>query len=217
MQRILFFLLLSIATLSAQAQSETQTLLGKGSIKSWGLMISPTFQTASIYGETALFSQMKVGAVLNGNWTIGAFSGVTPLEIYPAGLQNQFALPTDFRLYTGGGFVEYRVQPTKLLHLAFPLAVGGILNDMDDRDWNGGFERDDDGEDYRLFVEPGLNLELNLHKFARLYAGLSYRFHGNSLYSAGPVVPATGDYLLVNAGLKLGIFDFKDVKRKKKD
>lgn len=217
MQRILFFLLLSIATFSAHAQSETQTLLGKGKVNSWGVMISPSLQTASIYGETALFTQMKAGVVVNGNWTIGAFSGVTPVELFPAGLQSQFARPTDFRLYTGGGFVEYRVQPTKLLHLAFPLAVGGIMNDMDDRDWNGGFDLNDDGEDYRLFVEPGVNLELNLHKYARLYAGLSYRFHGNSIYTEGLAVPATGDYLLVNGGIKLGIFDFKDVKRKKKD
>jgi hypothetical protein len=214
MQRILF-LLLAIATFSAQAQSETQTLLGKGKLNSWGLMISPSLQTANVYGETALFTQMKVGAVLNGNWTIGAFSGVNPLELYPAGLQAQFARPTDFRLYTGGGFVEYRVQPTKLLHLAFPLAIGGVLNDMDDRDWNGNVDLNDDGEDYRIFVEPGVNLELNLHKYARLYTGLSYRFHGNSVYSEGLSVPFTGDYLLINAGLKFGIFDFKDIKKKK--
>lgn len=214
MKRI-FFLLLALSTFSVQAQTETKTLLGKGSVKSWGVMISPSIQTANIYGETTLFTQMKAGAVLNGNWTFGAFSGVTPLEIYPAGLQAQFARPTDFRLYTGGAFVEYRVQPTQLLHLAFPLAIGGIMTDMDDRDWNGGFDMDDDGEDYRLFVEPGLNLELNLHKYARLYAGLSYRFHGNSIYNEGLAVPATGDYLLVNAGLKLGIFDFKDIKKKK--
>lgn len=211
----IFLLFACLATFTTQAQTETQTLFGKGSVKNWGVMISPSLQTASIYGETALFTQMKAGVVLNGNWTLGAFSGVTPLELYPAGLQAQFARPTDFRLYTGGGFVEYRVQPTKLLHLAFPLAIGGIMNDMDDRDWNGGFDLDDDGEDYRLFVEPGVNLELNLHKYARLYAGLSYRFHGNSLYTEGLAVPATGDFLLVNAGLKLGIFDFKDIKKKK--
>lgn len=216
MKRILF-LLLAIATFSAQAQSETQTLLGKGGPKSWGVMLSPSLQTASIYGETALFLQMKGGVVINGNWTLGAFGGVTPFELYPASLQPRFAQPTDFRLYTGGGFAEYRIQPTKLLHLAFPLAVGGIVNDMDDRDWSNGIDFDDDGEDFRLFVEPGVNLELNLHKYARLYAGLSYRFHGNSVYNEGLAVPATGDYLLVNGGIKLGIFDFKDVKRKKKD
>lgn len=215
MQRILF-LLLALTTFSVQAQTETQTLLGKDGPKSWGVMLSPSLQTASIYGETALFTQMKAGVVLNGNWTLGAFGGVTPLEIFPAGLQAQFARPTDFRLYTGGAFAEYRIQPTKLLHLAFPLAVGGIVNDMDDRDWSNGIDFDDDGEDFRLFVEPGMNLELNLHKYARLYAGLSYRFHGNSVYSEGLAVPATGDYLLVNGGIKLGIFDFKDVKRKKK-
>lgn len=214
MQRILF-LLLAIATFTAQAQSETQTLLGKGKLNIWGLMISPSLQTANVYGETALFTQMKVGAVLNGNWTIGAFSGVTPLELYPAGLQAQFTRPTDFRLYTGGGFVEYRIKPTKLVHLAFPLAIGGVLNDMDDRDWNGNVDLNDDGEDYRIFVEPGVNLELNLHKYARLYTGLSYRFHGNSVYSEGLSVPFTGDYLLINAGLKFGIFDFKDIKKKK--
>ncbi len=213
MQRI-FFLFITIATFSAQAQSETQTLLGKGKLNSWGVIISPSLQAASIYGETALFTQMKAGVVLNDNWTIGGFGGVTPLELYPVGLQSQFAIPTDFRLYTSGGFIEYRLQPTQLLHFAFPLSVGGILNDMDSRDWNGGLDLDDDGEDFRIFVEPGVNLELNLHKYARLYAGMSYRFHGGSIYSEGLAVPFTGDYLLINAGLKFGVFNFKDIKKK---
>jgi hypothetical protein len=204
-----------LAVGAVQAQDETKTLFGQGGPKSWGLMVSPGFQVGRVYGETAVFTQLKAGVVLNGNWTIGGFGGVTPMELYPAGLQAQFAVPTDFRLHTAGVFAEYRIKPNNLVHLAFPLAVGGLGIDMDDRDWDG-LDFDDEGEDYRLFVEPGVQLELNLHKFARLYAGVSYRLHGGSFYSEGVAVPATGDYLLVNAGLKVGFFEVGDLKRKKK-
>ncbi len=207
--------------MGVQAQNETQTLLGNGKLKSWGLMVSPGLQVGSVYGETALFTQLKAGVVLNGNWTLGGFAGATPLEIYPSPRINRGGLPMEFNLYTSGAFVEYRFKPSRLLHMAIPLAIGGVVNDMDDHtDWN---FRDqaltyyyDGGEDVRLFVEPGLNVEMNLHKFARLYAGVSYRMHGGKLYSEGLAVPATGDYLLVNAGLKLGFFDVADVKWKKK-
>lgn len=204
-----------LLSLGAHAQSDTKTLFGNGGPKSWGLMVSPGLQVGSVYGETALFTQLKAGVVLNGNWTLGGFGAVTPFELYPAGLQSQFSVPTDFRLHTAGAFVEYRVKPSNLLHLAFPLSVGGLMNDMDDRDWDG-IGIDDEGEDFRLLVEPGVQLELNLHKFVRLYTGVSYRFHGGSFYSEGLAVPATGDYLLVNAGLKVGFFDVADLKGKKK-
>lgn len=213
MKKVMMAAFLFLA-LGANAQDGTQTLMGNGGPKSWGVMVSPGLQVGSVYGETAVFTQLKAGVVLNGNWTIGGFGGVTPMELYPAGLQAQFAVPTDFRLHTAGAFAEYRVKPNRLLHLAFPLAVGGLGVDMDDRDWDG-LDFDDEGEDYRLFVEPGVQLELNLHKFARLYAGVSYRLHGGSFYSEGVAVPATGDYLLVNAGLKVGFFDVGDLRRKK--
>lgn len=209
------FLLLHIGV---NAQNETQTLFNGGRLKSWGLMVSPGLQTTQILNEQAVFGQFKAGLVLNESWTIGGLVGATLYDIYPNAMQAQFNVPTDFSFYTYGGFVEYRVRPNRLLHVAFPLALGVYETDMDDRDFGGpdfdGPDFDNSyGDDYRMFIEPGINLELNLHKYARLYAGVSYRAMGGPIYRDAQV-PVPSNQFLVNAGLKFGVFNMASLKKK---
>lgn len=191
------------------AQNETQTLFNGGSIKSWGLMVSPGLQTTQILNEQAVFGQFKAGLVLNESWTIGGLVGATLYEIYPA--QNQLRMLAELSFYTYGGFVEYRVRPNRLLHVAFPLAIGVYETDMDGA--NGSGYDDSYGNDYRLFIEPGINLELNLHKYARLFAGVSYRAMGGAFYRDAQV-PVPGSQFLINAGLKFGVFNMAGLKKK---
>lgn len=205
-----YMLLLSFGV---SAQNETQTLFNGGSLKSWGLMVSPGLQTTQILNEQAVFGQFKAGLVLNESWTIGGLVGATLYELYPTAIQAQFNVPTDFSFYTYGGFVEYRIRPNRLLHLAFPVALGVYETDMDDRDFGGPDFYDNYGDDYRMFIEPGVNLELNLHKYARLYAGVSYRAMGGAFYRDAQV-PVPGNQFLVNAGLKFGVFDMASLKKK---
>lgn len=208
MKKALFIIFLGLSTLAeAQETKEPRTLFGNTPPKQWGVVLSPSLQGAQIYGEPALFTQIGAGLVLNQAWTIGGFVGTTPLELFPSNMQGQFGVPTDFSFHTFGGFLSYSLQSHRLLHFSFPLALGVIETDMDDRDSD---ELDAipevEGDDFRMFIEPGLNLELNIHKYVRTFAGVSYRFHTGSLYQQG-AVPATGDYLLVNAGLRVGVFD----------
>lgn len=208
MKKAIVIIFLGLSTFAeAQETKEPRTLFGNTPPKQWGVVLSPSLQGAQIFGEPALFTQIGAGLVLNQAWTIGGFVGTTPFELFPVNRQGPFGIPTDFSFYTYGGFLSYSLQSHRLLHFSFPLALGVIETDMDNRDWN---ELDAipsvDGDDYRLFVEPGLNLELNIHKYVRAFAGVSYRFHTVSLYQEGDV-PATGDYLLVNAGLRVGVFD----------
>lgn len=191
------------------AQNETQTLFNGGSIKSWGLMVSPGLQTTQILNEQAVFGQFKAGLVLNESWTIGGLVGATLYEIYPA--QNQLRMLAELSFYTYGGFVEYRVRPNRLLHVAFPLAIGVYETDMDGA--NGAGYDDINGDDYRMFIEPGINLEFNLHKYARLYAGVSYRAMGGAFYRDAQV-PVPGSQFLINAGLKFGVFNMAGLKNK---
>lgn len=202
-----------LLSFGVNAQNETQTLFNGGSLKSWGLMVSPGLQTTQILNEQAVFGQFKAGLVLNESWTIGGLVGATLYELYPTAIQAQFNMPTDFSFYTYGGFVEYRVRPNRLLHVAFPLALGVYETDMDDRDFGGPDFDDSYGDDYRMFIEPGINLELNLHKYARLYAGVSYRAMGGAFYRDAQV-PVPSNQFLVNAGLKFGVFDMASLKKK---
>lgn len=208
MKKLMTLVFVCISALAqAQDVNDPKTLFGNNPLKQWGLVLNPSIQGAEVYGEPTLFTQVGLGLVINQRWTVGGFLGSTPFEIYPAGLQGQFNVPTDFSLYTYGGFLSYSLQPNRLIHLSFPLAMGVIETDMDERDWDGPDAFDGvEGDDYRIFVEPGLNVELNVHKYVRFFTGMSYRFHGGSLYRFGGV-PRTGDYFLVNAGLRIGVLD----------
>ena len=205
------FALAMLMGLNVSAQenpgTQTKTLFGSKSNAQWGFMLSPGLQTASIYSEQATFGQLRAGLVLNDSWTFGVLGAASLYEVYPVTVQDNFAPAVDMSFYNYGAFAEYRLKPHNLIHLSFPLSFGISETDLDERDWSGDdFFYDDLGDDYRLFIEPGVNAELNLHKYARVYAGLSYRFHGNNLVS-NSLVPELEDYMLINAGVKVGIFN----------
>lgn len=212
----LFFALSLLAGLSLNAQ--TKTLIGSGTgngLDSYGFMLSGGMQSTQLYNEGVWFSQFKAGVVLNEAWTIGASYGESVNYIRPGALDGLYSFPVELDFHQYSGFVEYRIKPANLLHLSFPLHLGVMETDVDDYD---PFDNDDDwmdleGEDYQFFVEPGINLELNLHQYVRVYAGASYRLPLASTYSAG-ITPDPENHLLVNFGIKVGIFNMNEVLRK---
>jgi hypothetical protein len=80
-------------------------------------------------------------------------------------------------------------------------------------------EIDKEGRDFdfdeskTLFVEPKALLELNLHRFAKLNAGIGYRMMGNRIENAVGV-PDPGNAYTFQVGLKMGIFSFKQLENK---
>lgn len=204
---ILVFSMLMTSAAFAQNESETTTLIRPDGLESWGFMVGTGLQAAQVYGENTFFSQFKAGLVINEAWTFGALAGFSLNEIRPTTL-NLNNEELDFHMY--GAFAEYRIKPHSLLHIAFPLNLGVFETDIDDFDFANNTEDWDDynAEDYQFFVEPGVNLELNLHKYVRLYTGASYRIQAASLYRRGDT-PAAENQFLWNIGMKVGIFNFK--------
>lgn len=206
-----FFGLSLLFSLSSLAQ--TKTLInsnGNSGLDSWGIVLSGGMQGSQLYSESVWFSQFKAGVVLNQAWTIGASYGESVNYIRPNSVQSLYAVPVELDFNQYSAFVEYRIKPNNLLHLSFPLHLGIMETDVSDYD---AMDNDDDwmdleGEDYQFFVEPGVNLELNLHQYARLYTGVSYRLPLASTYSEG-ITPDPENHLLINFGLKVGIFDMK--------
>ncbi|GEM_PF-620858 len=217
MKKLFFALSLSIG-LGANAQ--TKTLIGSGSgdgLDSYGFVLSGGMQNSQLYGESVWFSQFKAGVILNESWTIGASYGESVEYIRPTSLESLYgkAVEVDFMQYSG--FLEYRIKPSSLVHLSFPLHLGVFETDVDDYD---PFDNDSDNdwmdlerEDYQFFVEPGVTVELNLHKYARVYAGASYRLPLASTYSEG-ITPDPENHLLINFGVKVGIFNLKELIQK---
>jgi hypothetical protein len=85
-------------------------------------------------------------------------------------------------LYGGYGGVkfEFRVFPTSPVHINFPILIGGgglVYNSWsyrgNDYNYYDGYTLDSDGF---FVVEPGVLIELNLLKFMRINAGISYRY-----------------------------------------
>lgn len=204
--RILIALMLS--TQLIWAQEDQQTLFDNDlSLSNLGFMVEPGFQFSTIAGESAGFFQFRTGIVFNDRITVGGFYGDMVNDIRPSSLNN--ALPTRAHLdaYTAGGFLEYTVYSSKLVHLTLPLSAGMMEVEIDDEGRYYDYE-----ERKNLFFEPRAMIELNLHRFARLNAGLGYRIMGSAIQD-DPGVPEAGNALTFQVGLKMGVFSFNQLKQ----
>jgi hypothetical protein len=191
----------------ASAQDEQQTLFGeKISLSSLGVMVEPGVQLTRFAGEGAGFFNFRGGIVFNDKLTLGGFYGQSINDVRPSSFDNSLPISAHLDSYMAGGFVEYTIYSNKLVHFTFPLSVGMMEVEID----NEGRDFDFD-ETKTLFVEPKAMLEINLHKFARLNAGVGYRIMGNTFENA-PGVPDAGNALTFQIGLKMGVFSFGQLK-----
>lgn len=203
------FALLAISFSSFQAvlsQEKEETLLG-GNLKfsNLGVMVEPGFQFTQLAGEGAGFFQFRGGVILNDKITLGGFYGSLINEVRPASLDSGLPQAAHLDSYTAGGFIEYTLFSNKLVHFTFPLAIGMMEIEIDEEGRN--FDYD---ERKNLFFEPRAQVEVNLHKFARLHAGLGYRIMGSTIENATGV-PQANNNLTFQVGLKMGVFNFKNL------
>jgi len=211
----LFFVLTLI---SAKAQTEQvpppkagepeklQTIFASPVRVGWWL--SPDFGWTRMDGRDAFMSGMSGGIILNHSFAIGlGFYGIMNSENfkYP-----DIAELEDLYLYAGyGGLkLEYRLEPMKKIHVAFPLLIGGggvsystWGNDMNNNEYHHDYSY---AEDTFFAFEPGVNVGFNVLKFMRFDTGMSYRF------ASKVELPQTSSNLMngfnLNFSLKFGKF-----------
>src|SRR5690606_29734267 len=168
-----------------------------------GIMVDPGYQLTQVAGESASFFLFRGGIVFNEKITLGGFYGESLNQVRP----NSFAgfLPSSayIEAFQAGGFVEYRVFANNVVHVTFPVSLGIIELEIDEERRGMDFE-----ETQTFFVEPGDQVEINLHRFARLHAGLGYRIMAGDIESF-PAVPDADNSLSFNVGLKMGLFRIK--------
>ncbi|TBH75927.1 hypothetical protein [Aquirufa nivalisilvae] len=198
-------------TLSAQDRkeskdaSETKTLFKGGvspKIKSFGLSFAPIVQ----FGQLGPQQGGILALHLNNKWEIGAsFLGSMRHrnEIYSNDLRQNFSALS----------LAYTPNANKLVHLSFPLMIGviryqddAILASMpgpggrfDNFYWRNGRNA--------FGIQPGINAELNVHKYIRLFAGANYR-----LAVGNDELPELSG-LSGQIGLKVGFFNQKISKK----
>lgn len=203
---ILFTLITYLGIGSLMAQEEPETLLnGELSLSKIGIMINPGFQGTQIAGENAAFVDFRGGLVFDDKITLGGFYGQMINSVRPASFSSMLPAQAHLDSYQAGGFIEYTLKANKVVHFIFPIAIG--MNEVEIDEEGRGFDYE---ENKTLFVEPGAQVEINLHRFARLHAGLGYRIMGGTIEEAIGV-PSPDNSLTFKIGLKMGLFRIKQI------
>ncbi|EIM73361.1 hypothetical protein A3SI_18151 [Nitritalea halalkaliphila LW7] len=188
------------------AQEAPKTLFSaKPDGKNLGIMVAPGLQLTQLADAGSLFFTIQGGLVIQDKFTIGAFYGKVLNDPRPLPAFQDLPARAHLDAWQAGGFLSYTWQANRLVHLNFPLYIGVMELEIDDAGRAFDFP-----ESTTLFFEPGAQMELNLHRFARLYAGVGYRIMGATFEQAAGV-PAAGNALTFSVGLKMGIFKFSDL------
>ena len=189
---------------SVQAQTETQTLFGNGKVKTWGILLNSQVQYAEVLGESVFFSNVKGGFVFNEKWVVGVNVGQSLHEIQR---YNDLTMMTENLEFTQGGmYLEYRLFPHKLVHVSIPISVGVLQTESEQDNFSPWGNYEDDREYTNFYLEPGLNIELNVSKFIKFQVGASYRFNDAMIapqsFNSNLKI---NHHPMFNAGITLGI------------
>jgi hypothetical protein len=168
-------------------KKEMKTLINTNfKLKSWGISLAPVMQ----FGQMGKQSGLTAFVHLNQNWAIG-MTMMSSLR-----KRDDMGLSENLQQKFGGLHLEYTPKPNALVHVSFPLTIGMIAqekyqspilyvtdplnnstpqrgsfdhNRVGDRDWLDGFDKS-------FGIQPGINVEVNLFKYAKVFGGVNYRF-----------------------------------------
>ncbi|RVU24882.1 hypothetical protein EOJ36_07700 [Sandaracinomonas limnophila] len=195
-------------------KDEMKTLVGVGSkLKSWGISAGPMAQ----FGSMGSQSGFQVSFHANNKLSIG-MAGLFSTKRNNTPMIGAYG--PELRQHFMGLNLEYTPKANALVHLSFPLMIGTIAQEdplayIQNRiDPTGQpvydfvdnmYGRNDFNRHYlkSLGVQPGINLEVNLFKYAKLFGGLNYRFaFGENANS--DIQGVSGQF-----GFKFGVFNKK--------
>ena len=201
----------------SQAQDTTQTLFKLIKPQTIGFYIAPEASYGQVRGSMTNLGGMSAMVILNKKWAIGATSQmVASRNFAPTAVS-----PYNMRASWAGGKIEYTLNPDKLIHVSFPLTIAGGRASADSLDYRWGrrgewHEHRSGNSNSFVVVQPGINIEMNLMRFAKLYVGANYRLSFLTRNNT-TLLPANSlQGYSINAGLKLGLFSM-NLKGKKKE
>jgi hypothetical protein len=176
MKYLVIFLLTVLSVDPITAQDET---LFNDEIESGGYG-GPICKIGQINGSTGIFFGGQGGWIINHSLALGGKGYVlaSPMDI--KNLQN---ISVGFAC--GGVLLEYIIASSKLLHFNIEcmIGAGGVYNDVINyAQYHNPIEYTGDAG---LLLEPGFNLNLNITRYLRIAAGLTYRYMNGIEYDAG--------------------------------
>jgi hypothetical protein len=200
---------------SSQLKTLFQVKKGNG-LKSWGISASPMVQ----FGQLGTQSGMNFAFHVNNKWAIGAgFLGSSRRREDP----NSTTVPEPRQRFSGLT-LEYTPKANSLIHVSFPLMIGTIRQENPDmmyitampsslpygpqpggKGGRMGHDRDGLFGDFRgpkaFGIQPGINLEMNVFTYGKLFAGVNYRA------AFGENVTSEMKGFSGQIGMKFGLFD----------
>ncbi len=200
-----------------------------------GAYVSPEVQYGSLAGSFTPISGMSAMLVFNKKWALGLAAYGTATEFTPSSINTNKAL--SYEANYGGLKLEYTPKPNDVLHVSFPILIGAGMANIDsvstktnysfnkrgDKGRGGDFGREDrnrnENEDAFFIFQPGIKLETNVLRIAKLFIGANYRIAAgkSSLTSSNTALIPTSAQLSgvsFSFGAKIGVFDF-DVQKKR--
>jgi hypothetical protein len=193
MKRFTILLAGFIVALSLQAQQdsqktsgEMQTIFGKSAEPSVGWFIGIDHSYTQFDERDVWMGGLNFGMIIDHRLSLG-FAGhgwYKRDEMYYSGITDTAGAYLEGGY--GGVLLEYTLFPNAPVHLTFPVLIGGggatYVSDQEYLEWD---EDEWDTEhlvvdnDIFFVIEPGVRAEVNLLKFMKLNAGVSYRYVPN--------------------------------------
>ena len=169
---------------------------------------------SQLNGQSVFMTGGQVGLLMNKKWGI-ALAGYSTMgnRIEASNAKGQY-LSASY----GGVRFEYTPKPNSVVHISFPLLLGGGMMNLDSLKGRDGFDKKDRKESNNrmgnknrgnsyFVVQPGIQVEANLFRFVKLYAGASYRLGIQQEQNNALISSTALNGIVVNAGVKVGIFD----------
>lgn len=187
-------------------QQKTMTHLFDNKNKDLSLFINPTYQFSQIAQEYCGISGMRAGVIINKKIILGGVYNFTLGDI---------ALPAPngagkLQMKWGGIHFEYTLWPLQIVHLTIPFSAG--IGQMKSTESTNETIK---GDPNFYFTEPGLMIEINVWKYAKLGFGCSYRYTGNVFYNSLTANDINGFSMV--ASVKFGMFNYPELKKNKRD
>ncbi|MDP4268036.1 MAG: hypothetical protein Q8880_11445 [Bacteroidota bacterium] len=219
MKKLILLVVLAalMVTAKSYSQDSTKQLLNLPKIKNIGFYIAPEYQYGQLKDKFTSFAGVSGMILFNKTFGIGGeyqhntYDNYSPSGISPLLLRGDF----------GGLKMEYIIKPNSAIHYSFNLLVGGgsasadsaatyrkLYNDSIRNDHHRFDHKSGIRSDY-FIIQPGVQIEANLIRCLKLFAGVNYRFSidGDHINSLLPSSTLQG--LSVSAGIKIGLFDYK--------
>lgn len=197
-----FLIILSFMVVSLQAQTRqaVKTIFGEENPKI-GYFVNPSCQIGEIAGNAAILPGFGAGVVFNEQIYLGISYKFSASENTPKGEPDN-RLYLDQRYY--GLKIGYAVHPEKVVHVSFPVELGAGETELDLKD---SYENDTSipaGDAWFCYVESGVALEINLHKYLKVNIGAEYRFLSGRSFRNLTDKDLSG--MSFSIGLKMGMF-----------